>query len=474
MVMKMTTNKEARFLEPTTKIMYPSSAEREYYRLLRAVLRKLKELTLAEMEEIKGALRQDSTESEKIIEEILADFIKSGVKTDVMEGVRRIMNSVDKTAKENLRQAFRNCLQVDVFIDDTELLNKVTEEWYSSQSKLVNSIVSTYTDKLGIVVSNAVQRGSLYKDVKEEIKGIYDVTDNRAKFIARNEIGNLNAITTKTRQEEAGIYCYEWQTSQDERVRDSHAAMDGDIYYWSGNKVGEINGLKVYPAPKFHPGMDYNCRCVAIPIIDTEAWDKGNVVPLGLPDPKESKELLLLKSGKVGDTDGYSVIDYVGNIEYNDSKKIEEYFSYFAKNMVDEKVEKALIVTASNRLYQLTGTSGTVNITLVGEAALKGAKIIHNHPASYGVLGDAFSREDFVGLFTYGITTLEVASGLGRFRLRYKGKPLSAGEASELYNKACNYVVNQSIMHKRGIEYLQLETMEQIKKLLPGVIFERI
>lgn len=470
----MKTNKEPRYLRPTINISYPNSAEREYYRLLRAVLRKLRELTFAEMEGIKDALRHDSTDSEKTVEEILAAFRASGVKSDVMAEVRRVMNSVDSNAKKNLQQSFRNCIQVDVFVDDAQLLSKVTDEWYSSQSKLVDSIVSNYTDKLGIIVSNAVQRGSLYKDVQNDVKGLYDVSDNRAKFIARNEIGNLNAVTTKTRQEEAGIYCYEWQTSSDERVRESHAEMHGDIYYWSGDNVGEINGMKVYPAPKFHPGMDYNCRCVAIPIIDTEQWNKNNVMPLGEPNPQENKDLAVLKSGKKGDTDGYSKIDSVYDFDYNDSKKIEASFSYFSKHMVAEKVEKALVITANNKLYEITGTSGTVNITLVGETALKGAKIIHNHPASYGVLGDAFSRDDFTGMFTYGISTLEVVSGLGRFRLRYKGKILSAAEANKLYLEAQRHVTNQAIMNSQNMEYVQLATMEHLRKTLPGIIFERI
>ena len=71
----------------------------------------------------------------------------------------------------------------------------------------------------------------MYKDVQKEVKNLYNITDNRAKFIARNEIGNLNAVTTKRRQEEAGIYCYEWRTSEDERVRVSHAELMGIFFF---------------------------------------------------------------------------------------------------------------------------------------------------------------------------------------------------------------------------------------------------
>lgn len=287
----MKQNNQIRFLQPTVKILYPESSEREYYRLLRAMVRMLNKLSLENIETLKDVLRYDSTDSERISGKVLEELEVSGVKEEVISGIKRVMKGVDNTAKDNLRRSFRNCLQVDVFINDTGLLESVTSEWYSQQSQHVNSIVSTYTDKLATIISNAVQRGSLYKDVQKEVKNLYNITDNRAKFIARNEIGNLNAVTTKRRQEEAGIYCYEWRTSEDERVRVSHAELNGDLFFWHDSKVGEINGRKIYPAPKLHPGMDYRCRCIAIPIIDLNNWNAAVVTPIG--EVKANKRLEL-------------------------------------------------------------------------------------------------------------------------------------------------------------------------------------
>ena len=287
----MKLNKPIRFLRPSVQILYPKNSEREYYRLLRAMVRMLNKLSLENIETLKDVLRYDSTDSERISGKVLEELEVSGVKAEVMSGIKRVMKGVDNTAKDNLRRSFRNCLQVDVFINDTVLLESVTSEWYSQQSQHVNSIVSTYTDKLATIVSNAVQRGSLYKDVQKEVKDLYNITDNRAKFIARNEIGNLNAVTTKRRQEEAGIYCYEWRTSEDERVRASHAELNGDLFCWNDSKIGEIYGRKIYPAPKLHPGMDYRCRCIAIPIIDLNNWNAAAVTPTG--EVKANKRLEL-------------------------------------------------------------------------------------------------------------------------------------------------------------------------------------
>ena len=61
----------------------------------------------------------------------------------------------------------------------------------------------------------------------------------------------MNAVTTKRRQEEAGIYCYEWRTSEDERVRASHAELNGDLF------SGMIVKLEKSMAEKFTRHQSY-------------------------------------------------------------------------------------------------------------------------------------------------------------------------------------------------------------------------
>lgn len=294
----MATNKIPRYLRPNVNLQYPSSAERDYYRVLRAVVRELRKYTNQLLPGIKPALKQDA-DSDDMVQQILELLNEGAVIAAALNEVRRLIGNVDNIVRYNINLSFKSCLAVDVFMHNSALFDKVTGEWYASQSQLINSIVSTYTDKLGGIVSNAVQRGSLYKDVVADVKHLYDVTDNRAKFISRNEVGNLNAIITKTRQQEAGVECYEWSTSRDERVRESHRVMDGNLYYWSRSTPGEINGRKVYPAPALHPGMDYNCRCVAIPIIDTESWNVANATPDGQPVPNRATELPIIKENRV-------------------------------------------------------------------------------------------------------------------------------------------------------------------------------
>ena len=82
------------------------------------------------------------------------------------------------------------------------------------------------------------------------------VSASRAELIARDQTLKLNGALTQIRQTNAGISSYVWSTSLDERVREEHAALEGQTFEWSS------------PPEPGHPGEDYQCRCTAIPVIE--------------------------------------------------------------------------------------------------------------------------------------------------------------------------------------------------------------
>ncbi|MEX4141029.1 phage minor head protein [Haemophilus influenzae] len=123
--------------------------------------------------------------------------------------------------------------------------------------QLIKSIRSQYLDKVQNAVMQAMVRGSLNKDLAAQIKDLGKTTEKRAMFIARDQSSKLNAALTQARHEEVGIKKYMWSTSLDERVRDSHADKEGQIFEYANP-----------PADTGHPGHDFNCRCVQIPVFD--------------------------------------------------------------------------------------------------------------------------------------------------------------------------------------------------------------
>lgn len=87
-------------------------------------------------------------------------------------------------------------------------------------------------------------------------------TASRAALIARDQVLTLNARITQARHQAAGVHEYTWSTSRDERVRPAHRALDGErIAYAHPPVVDDRTGRRA------HAGQDFQCRCVAVPIL---------------------------------------------------------------------------------------------------------------------------------------------------------------------------------------------------------------
>jgi SPP1 gp7 family putative phage head morphogenesis protein len=82
---------------------------------------------------------------------------------------------------------------------------------------------------------------------------INDMSKRRARLIARSAPLQYSGELTRHHQMSAGIKSYIWQSSRDERVRDSHRRFDGEIFGWDE------------PGP--HPRSEVNCRCDAVPVL---------------------------------------------------------------------------------------------------------------------------------------------------------------------------------------------------------------
>lgn len=108
-------------------------------------------------------------------------------------------------------------------------------------------------------------QGSRWEDLRDALLERGGVSESRAELIARDQTLKLNGAINQAHQRSVGVEAYIWSTSGDERVRDSHADLDGKTFAWSA------------PPEPGHPGEDFQCRCVALPIIaDLAEFDQEN------------------------------------------------------------------------------------------------------------------------------------------------------------------------------------------------------
>ena len=83
---------------------------------------------------------------------------------------------------------------------------------------------------------------------------------NEIAFHGRDESETVNGRATRDRSQTVNAETYEWSTQKDERVRASHAELDGQVFQWGSPP----------PALGLEPGEDHNCRCIGLTIFEEE------------------------------------------------------------------------------------------------------------------------------------------------------------------------------------------------------------
>ncbi len=120
---------------------------------------------------------------------------------------------------------------------------------------LVENAHRVYAQQVREVVTDPDTIGMRVESIKARLLERGDVSKSRAELIARDQTLKLNGEITATRQMRAGVEEYTWSTSGDDRVRDEHMALEGETFSWFA------------PPAVGHPGQDFQCRCVAVPVV---------------------------------------------------------------------------------------------------------------------------------------------------------------------------------------------------------------
>jgi SPP1 gp7 family putative phage head morphogenesis protein len=125
---------------------------------------------------------------------------------------------------------------------------------------LIKTLTKAAIDRVKVTVEE--NQGESVLTMQKALQEDVGVSASHGRFLARDQILKLNGQLTKDRQEDAGITKYEWVTSGDERVRPMHRALGGKEFSWDEPPKVSKDGRHE------HPGGDYQCRCVANPILD--------------------------------------------------------------------------------------------------------------------------------------------------------------------------------------------------------------
>ena len=159
--------------------------------------------------------------------------------------------------KRRLVQTFRAALGVDIrpVLADSAIEPLMTA-WRRENISLIQTIPERFHESLSRRVGETFaerpfDKQALSKVLNREFK----VSGSNLRRLTRDQTSKAIGQLTRARHQQLGISEYTWRTAQDERVRPTHAALDGTRQrYDSPPSVG-------------NPGDDVMCRCISVPVI---------------------------------------------------------------------------------------------------------------------------------------------------------------------------------------------------------------
>lgn len=155
----------------------------------------------------------------------------------VLKSVNIQLIAFNEGAEPLIKQALEVALN-----ENTGLIKNAMLDGASSLQDFVGEQIRT----------NPWDLGKQQKEIQGYLEGAgHEKAKQRARLITRDQNNKIIGKLNETRHRSIGGEEYRWRTSHDERVRDSHAHLDGQIFRWDS------------PPPEGHPGQAIQCRCVS-------------------------------------------------------------------------------------------------------------------------------------------------------------------------------------------------------------------
>lgn len=138
---------------------------------------------------------------------------------------------------------------------------KIADGYAENLDKYIKKFTQKEIIKLREQIQENVYSGNRYENLIKTIQDSYNVSENKARFLARQETKLLTAEIKKTRSVTSGSPGYIWKCvagTKDHPVRPDHKRLDGKYFTWDDPPVTNLR-----TGAKNSPGQDYNCRCRA-------------------------------------------------------------------------------------------------------------------------------------------------------------------------------------------------------------------
>ena len=173
-------------------------------------------------------------------------FVLPDEKVDVL--IKDVIENV-KIAIPERGQSFAIIKRVD-----SEVIKQFKDEYLKTTSLPINNMKQRAIERLRKkLLPLVMEEGYTQADLSQVIQSEFGMTKRRADFLARQETKLIKSKIIKDRAVNTGHTRYIWQTAGDQRVRDTHRALNGKIFDFNNPPIIDELGNRG------NPGEDYNC-----------------------------------------------------------------------------------------------------------------------------------------------------------------------------------------------------------------------
>lgn len=229
-------------------------ARKEFEKVSPDIIRLLTELRLEQghMDADRGAQAQE------LIDKAARKFTNQFKPAGLHAAVKEFGKKTSDFQKKQLNKQIEAAIGVSYSAIEKPIRDHV-EEFAARNVDLIKTVPERYFDRIRTDTEKAFASGTHPSTLAEEFQENFDMSENDAMRIARDQIGKLNGEVNQARQESLGVENFIWRTVNDNRVRESHADLDGETFPWNDPPDDEDTGEQITP------GSAIQCRCYSEP-----------------------------------------------------------------------------------------------------------------------------------------------------------------------------------------------------------------
>lgn len=211
---------------------------------------------------ISGAMAEKTMQSKALVDNIYTKLYEVDI-DKVLEDVD-FVKEYEKATKSIDLQIGQNVVKgVGIKPQFTPIIRERIAKEYSNNLKIY---IKDFAEKEILTLRENVYNNTFGGYRAEALIPIlqerYDVSKNKARFLAKQEMSLLTSKYTESRYTELGIEEFVWSTSQDGRVREEHKTLNGRKFRFDNLPIiDERTGQRGLP------GEAFGCRCVMKPVI---------------------------------------------------------------------------------------------------------------------------------------------------------------------------------------------------------------